>query len=310
VKSLIFTLTVILTFNVSQAQVPLIAGQKQGMMFTDIEPDMSYSCSWAYGMRTCWKSFAFDVNHDGVNDFNLSHSYVECMYYTFKVWTLQPVGNVEFVVDSMGLTPFDEGDTIGAGSNFELDYTTTYIDMDTNYNPIYDTTFFIRNARWLDTANLIYNSRVLSQTGAASYCPPRLNWELERGDTNFVAFRLIENADTAYGWLKLITASSTIIGESFAVSGDTGSYTYTAVEALHDESEPDIYPNPVSDRLTIEAEMPDNVVEIFSLEGKKQLHVEAARKAESIDVSLLSPGFYMVNITAGNKTTTKRFIKE
>lgn len=279
-------------------------------MFTDIAPDMPYGCYWAPGMRTCWKLFAFDVNHDGVNDFNLSHSYVECMYYTFRVWNLQPVGNVEFVVDSMGLIPFDEGDTISAGANFEPDYTITYVGEDTNFNPVYDTVFFTRNGWWADTANLIYNSRVLSQTGAASYCPPRLNWELDRGDTNFVAFRLIENADTAYGWVKFLTSYQSIVGESFAISGDTGNYIYSALEQLSSELEPAVYPNPVSGRLTIQLGVEPAVVEIISLEGKKQLRFEAASKTESIDVSLLPPGFYLVNITADNRTTTKRFIKE
>ena len=72
-----------------------------------------------------------------------------------------------------------------------------------------------------------------------------------------------------------------------------------------------IYPNPVNDRLYIEAEVDVEEVAIFDIYGRVQ-KISAIRYQPSvIDVSDLNGGVYFVKInTANGNTIVKRFIKE
>src|SRR4051812_17143030 len=150
-KPCLYLLAAMLFFNSTRAQSPLIIGQRQGMMFTDIAPDIAYTCSWPLGARTCNQYFPFDVNHDGIKDFDVVHANVECWPYSYRYWRVQASTNVEFVADSLGITRFDAGDSIGAGSNYKPDTIITYTGTDSLGNPHYDTTHFVRNGKWTDT---------------------------------------------------------------------------------------------------------------------------------------------------------------
>jgi bacillolysin len=68
-----------------------------------------------------------------------------------------------------------------------------------------------------------------------------------------------------------------------------------------------LHPNPVTDKLFIEG-LTDFDANIFDLAGKKVLSV--AKANESIDVSGLAPGVYMVKITSAGEFLTKKIIKQ
>jgi hypothetical protein len=60
-------------------------------------------------------------------------------------------------------------------------------------------------------------------------------------------------------------------------------------------AKPIMYPNPTTDATTIELEA-DNVIEIYDLTGKKQIQVNGKKGLNTIDVSSLSEGMYMVKV--------------
>jgi len=68
------------------------------------------------------------------------------------------------------------------------------------------------------------------------------------------------------------------------------------------------YPNPVSDILTIDSEMPLAKVEFYSALGKKVKEINSDFK--SIRTDNLSNGFYIVRIQSENGLTTKKLIKK
>ena len=72
-----------------------------------------------------------------------------------------------------------------------------------------------------------------------------------------------------------------------------------------------IYPNPVNDRLYIEAEVDVEEVAIFDIYGRVQKISAISYQPSVIDVSDLNGGVYFVKInTANGNTIVKRFIKE
>jgi hypothetical protein len=69
-----------------------------------------------------------------------------------------------------------------------------------------------------------------------------------------------------------------------------------------------LYPNPVSDILTIDSEIPLTKVEIYSVLGRKVKEVDSDFK--SIPTSNLSNGVYVVRIFSETGLVTKKLIKK
>lgn len=73
-----------------------------------------------------------------------------------------------------------------------------------------------------------------------------------------------------------------------------------------------LYPNPVSDvlNLSIEGSETINAVEIIDLNGR-QIFTKTFNDVSNtqINVNELSTGIYLINVTSGEKTVTKKFIK-
>lgn len=72
-----------------------------------------------------------------------------------------------------------------------------------------------------------------------------------------------------------------------------------------------LYPNPVRDRLTIQTNMSLSSVEVFNLLGQKVIGINAESLFDNtIDVSTLSNGYYLLKVKSGNQSSLKKFIKE
>ena len=71
-----------------------------------------------------------------------------------------------------------------------------------------------------------------------------------------------------------------------------------------------MYPNPTSSRLTISAQSTIKSAAIYNLLGKEVINLEINKNSESIDVSNLSSGMYLIKYTIENATGTAKFIKE
>lgn len=71
-----------------------------------------------------------------------------------------------------------------------------------------------------------------------------------------------------------------------------------------------IYPNPVNDKLFIEANETISNVEIYNLTGVKILSQECNSDKVEIEVSELQSGIYFIKMINGNSTETRSFIKK
>ena len=71
-----------------------------------------------------------------------------------------------------------------------------------------------------------------------------------------------------------------------------------------------MYPNPASDRLNISASNTIKNASIFNILGKKVMSLEINKNSESIDVSSLASGIYLIKYQLDNATGTAKFIKE
>ena len=71
----------------------------------------------------------------------------------------------------------------------------------------------------------------------------------------------------------------------------------------------DIYPNPVNDKLHIEAETEIEEVVVYDVYGRRQV-TETPSHQGSIDVSELNSGVYFIQIKTEEGNITKRFVKE
>ena len=71
-----------------------------------------------------------------------------------------------------------------------------------------------------------------------------------------------------------------------------------------------IYPNPVNDKLIVEAQEAISSVEIYSLTGAKVFSQEYNSEKVEIEVSSLQSGVYFIKMMTGNSFETRRLIKE
>ncbi len=68
-----------------------------------------------------------------------------------------------------------------------------------------------------------------------------------------------------------------------------------------------IYPNPVSDNITIQSGQPVNAVTVFNQQGISLIRKNGGN-IQSVDVSSLSPGFYFISIEQNDQISTRRII--
>jgi hypothetical protein len=71
-----------------------------------------------------------------------------------------------------------------------------------------------------------------------------------------------------------------------------------------------LYPNPVNDKLTIEAEAALGTVEIYNLMGALVYSLKGCTNKVEINTSDLQSGIYFIRMTNDNASETRRFVKE
>ena len=70
-----------------------------------------------------------------------------------------------------------------------------------------------------------------------------------------------------------------------------------------------VYPNPVQDILNIQSAAVVDAINVYDVLGKLVLQAQPARVSPSIDMSALTSGAYMVQVTIGNTTKTVKVVK-
>ncbi|MCX6197662.1 MAG: T9SS type A sorting domain-containing protein [Bacteroidetes bacterium] len=296
---------------ISAQQPIMITGSHQNMRVTDIVPDKYLYCTQYYTYH-CYGEYPLHIDSAAADDFLFTYIDGECSSGRMYQAQLEFLSTMQILVDTFNnslteLPPYMLGDSVFTTDNTKRDYTTTFvIDTVSPWGHL-DTTYFTNQYAWVDSSFKKY----LNISWWTYNCTGPYSGWIEQGDTDlYVVFRKILPADTLYGWVEVRTSFGQLIFKSFAISGDTGNFIYNAIKPIENkEPEVKLYPNPTNEKLFIESPLDNCVVEIFSLEGRKQLHIEINSKAESIDISNLSNGLYFVNISS-DKSITRKFVKE
>ncbi|MCD0457330.1 T9SS type A sorting domain-containing protein [Chryseobacterium sp. LC2016-27] len=126
-----------------------------------------------------------------------------------------------------------------------------------------------------------------------------------------------------YVSFKIKTRSNLTLGDSFSNSAKiyfdynhpiiTNTYTTTVQNVLgtseisNDKPELSIYPNPVKDVLNIQSKNQIVKAEIYDVNGR--ILISTSLKGNSIHVSELSKGHYIIKLFSKDKTTVHKFIK-
>ncbi len=94
-------------------------------------------------------------------------------------------------------------------------------------------------------------------------------------------------------------------------NGDSATFfTSTLSNSTFDTIELNIYPNPTSNLLHIEASQTDiSKVEIFDVQGKRVMQVSAPNLRE-LDVSQLTNGMYFLKVRTSDGELTRKFVKK
>jgi len=71
-----------------------------------------------------------------------------------------------------------------------------------------------------------------------------------------------------------------------------------------------LYPNPVNDKLTVEATEAIEHLEVFSITGAKVLGMTSHNETLEINTANLPAGIYVIRMTTQNATEIRRFVKK
>ena len=173
-------------------------------------------------------------------------------------------------------------------------------------------TFTVESGR-----NLVANFAVQTFQITATVEPAEGGTAIGGGTYNYGDMVTIE-VDTNEDWAFLNWT------ENGSVVSEEKSFTFTALEDRHfvanleytegvgeqNGSQTLIYPNPVNDKLTVEAEEAIGTVEIYNLMGAMVYSQKNCTNKVEINTADLQSGIYFIRLTNDKVSETRRFVKE
>lgn len=153
-------------------------------------------------------------------------------------------------------------------------------------------------------------------TGGTESCIVRLNPDGTK-DTSFLIGSGIDNGEGIIHSISMLENGEILIGGGFTSYQGNNSSMYIVglhselsilneISILNETLVPIIFPNPVNNELNIHTNKNINSVKIYNLQGKPIIE----DSKETINVSNLSKGMYIVKIITEEGESTKKFIKE
>lgn len=132
------------------------------------------------------------------------------------------------------------------------------------------------------------------------------NWITQNtGSLKYLRSVYFTNADTGY----VVGDSGTIF-----ITTDGGGYTTGINEKPSSSKCLKIYPNPASEKITVEAsELMGKIngsFSIFGMDGHAIVRQELKRSKKDINVSALPQGLYFIQLTSGKETASGKFIRK
>lgn len=138
------------------------------------------------------------------------------------------------------------------------------------------------------------------------------------GKTAYIAFKTVFEGNTYYGWFKTSVnedGTSLYILE-WAYNGEAGKSIWAGEKTIKEgtginatSSEIMVYPNPVSDELTVKTPT-NSLISIYNTKGELVFNTNAESESTSIKVHSFVKGFYLIRITNDKLTYVKKvFVK-
>ena len=125
------------------------------------------------------------------------------------------------------------------------------------------------------------------------------------------------------GFYRILNSKGKVIVNGAGDFGAEASCVVSIVEGVEEEPEPgegieevtssiNMYPNPVNDKLYIEAEMEVEEVVVYTITGVivGQQSTDNSQQTICIDVTNLNSGIYFVKVVTENGETVRRFVKK
>ena len=124
------------------------------------------------------------------------------------------------------------------------------------------------------------------------------------------------------GFYRILNSKGKVIVNGAGDFGAEASCVVSIVEGVEEEPEPgegieevtssiNMYPNPVNDKLYIEAEMEVEEVIVYDIYGRPQDHKTTRLQGNLVvDVANLNSGIYFVKVVTENGETVRRFVKK
>ena len=124
------------------------------------------------------------------------------------------------------------------------------------------------------------------------------------------------------GFYRILNSKGKVIVNGAGDFGAEASCVVSIVEGVEEEPEPgegieevtssiNMYPNPVNDKLYIEAEMEVEEVVVYDIYGRPQDHKTTRLQGNLVvDVANLNSGIYFVKVVTENGETVRRFVKK
>lgn len=272
-KKLLFIIGLILgVIFTSSSQNVIVAGQTTGtyIHYTDYLPDSSIYL----GQNN--DGFMLDIDDNGTYDLLFNIGVRNWLPYDLWTWsTVQILNeNVKICLNDISsnwIDNLDMGDTISMSNIWSSAVDTLY--------------YFQQYSYW-------------------TYPPPGgENSDGEYG-TGYMGFQMNFPGETFYGWIHVEGGNFTLTAKEKAICG----LTVGTSKIINSDNLLKTYPNPFSDRLTIESLLNNKSgmrIEIINLQGITVKSYDIENEKSQINTSLLTPGIYLIRIKEGDKTIFK-----
>ena len=146
----------------------------------------------------------------------------------------------------------------------------------------------------------------------------------EDGESNALEFNVALTASDVQTWKSIDVALGDAkrgnIKEFLITVSNTVKLAYLDNIYLYRESTASVdnnallgfsmYPNPASNRLNISAKEAIQNAAVYNVLGKKVMSLEINKSSESIDISNLASGIYLIKYNVNNKVGTAKFVKQ
>jgi hypothetical protein len=147
-------------------------------------------------------------------------------------------------------------------------------------------------------------------TGAYTWQTPQELYTLSAAPN--ANYSLVPGLDIGQYRTYNINTSGNTVAYTWAIDDININYSNNTVlgtkeEVLNAKDNIEVYPNPVTDYLTIKSDSKINKVEIYDVSGR---NMKSNLNGDKIDVTNLNSGNYIINIETKEGKTSKKFIKK